>query len=70
MVGGGFLWKMREKGKGVEKVEGGVGWGGLAKEPASQCAHVCQNYPLANRPLVSPQTYFDLFCLTITTGAT
>ena len=31
-----FLWKMREKGKGVGRV-GGVGWG-QAKEPASQCA--------------------------------
>ena len=36
--GGGvvFLWKTREKGKGMKRV-GGVGWG-PAKEPASQCA--------------------------------
>ena len=34
-----------------KEVEGGglVGWGwGQAKEPASQCARVCQKYPLAN----------------------
>ena len=30
-----------------------MGWG-PAHEPASQCARVCQNYPLANYPLVSP----------------
>ena len=30
-----------------------VGWG-PAKELASQCARVCQNYPLAIYPLVSP----------------
>ena len=28
---------------------------GEAKEPASQCACVCQNYPLANYPSVSPR---------------
>ena len=44
-----FLWKMREKGKGREW---GVGWG-LAKEPGSQCTRACQNYPLANYPLVT-----------------
>ena len=32
---------------------GGVGWA-LAKELASRCTLVCQNYPLANYPLVSP----------------
>ena len=38
------------------KCEGkrGVGWG-QAKERASPCAGICQNYPLANYPLVSPQ---------------
>ena len=32
-------------------------WGGRGgvKEPESQCARVCQNYPLANYPLVSPR---------------
>ena len=39
-------------GKGVGRVGGGVG---PAKERASQCACVCQNYPLANCPLVSPR---------------
>ena len=36
-VGGGvgLLWKMREKGKGL---------GTAAKELASQCTCVCQNY--------------------------
>ena len=33
-----------------------MGWG-PAKEPASQCASVCRNYPLANNPLVSPLTF-------------
>ena len=54
VVGGGFLWKIREKGRG----EGGgwwvVGWG-QPKELASQCTRVCQNYPLANYPLVYPR---------------
>ena len=36
VVGGGLL--MQNKGKG----DGG---GGQAKEPASQCARVCQTYP-------------------------
>ena len=44
----GFLLKIREKGKGVGRVGGGVG-------TASQCARVFQNYPLANYPLVSPR---------------
>ena len=35
--------KTREKGKKLGRVGGGV-WAG--KEPASQCARVCQNYPL------------------------
>ena len=50
-LGGWFACgKMREKGKGW----GGVGWG-PAKEPASQCARVCGNYPVVNYPLVSPR---------------
>ena len=41
-----------EGGKGGRgRAGGGVGWG-LVKEPASQCARVCQDYPLANYPLV------------------
>ena len=48
-VGGGwvFLWKKREKGNEVGRVGVGVGVGEQAKEPASQCARVCQNFPLA-----------------------
>ena len=43
-----FLWKIREKGKGKGRVGG---WGGRpAKEPASQCARICQNYLLVNYP--------------------
>ena len=44
-----FVRKMRER---------VYGWGGgrQAKEPASQCARVCQNYPPANYSLVSPRT--------------
>ena len=37
---------MENKGKGR----------GQAKEPASQCARFCQNYPLANCSLVSPRS--------------
>ena len=44
-AGWAFLWKVRGKGKGV----GRVGCG-QAREPASQCARVCPNYPLANSP--------------------
>ena len=56
-VGGGgwFSLENEGKGKGVGRV-GGWG-GGLAKEPTSQCARVCQNYRLANYPLVSPQIF-------------
>ena len=36
----------------------GAGWG-QAKEPASQFASVCQNYPLANYPLVSPDWFLS-----------
>ena len=50
-VGGRRLFPVEKKGKGE-----GVGLGsGQAKEPASQCARVCENYPLANYPLVSPR---------------
>ena len=39
VAGEGFLWKLREKRKGLGRVGG---WGGVvcgqAKEPASQCA--------------------------------
>ena len=44
--GGSPVEKMRER-------EGG-GEGGQAKEPASQCARICQNYPLAIYPLSEP----------------
>ena len=47
------LWEMREMERGWG------GWGarwGQAKEPASQCARVCRNGPLANCPLASPRT--------------
>ena len=47
--GGGFVVANEGKGWGGW----GVGWE-QAKEPASQCAHVCQSYPFANYPLVSP----------------
>ena len=46
-VSGGFL--CGERGK---RGRGRGGWG-PAKEPASQCAHVCQNYPLVSRTLKS-----------------
>ena len=36
---------LEERGRGLGGW--GVGWG-PAKEPASHCARVCQNYPLAN----------------------
>ena len=47
VAGGGSPVDMREEREGV-------GWG-QAKEPPSQCAHVCQNYLVANYPLVSPR---------------
>ena len=47
-----FAVEYEGKGEGVGRV--GVGWG-QAKEPASQCARLCQNYPLAIYPLVSPR---------------
>ena len=54
VVGGGI--PVENEGKGEGRGEGG-GWGvGLAKEPASQCACVCQNYSLANYPLLSPRS--------------
>ena len=39
-------------GRGVGRA--GVGWG-QAKEPASRCARVCQNYPLGKYSLDSPR---------------
>ena len=43
-----------------DKGEGGWGLGcGQANELGSQCARVCQNYPLANYPLVCPQGIAD-----------
>ena len=44
-----FLWKIRQKGKGVGRV-GGVGWG-QAKEPASQCATRLSILPFSDLPL-------------------
>ena len=38
------------------KGEGGGEGGDRQKEAASQCARVCQNYPLANQPWVSPRS--------------
>ena len=49
VVGCGF--PVENEGKGEGSGEGGVGWG-QAKEPASQCTRVCQNYPLANYPII------------------
>ena len=47
---GGFpVENVKGKGSGEGR---GVVWE-LAKEPASQCACVCQNYPLTNYPLVN-----------------
>ena len=60
-VGVRFRWVVRGgfpveiEGKGEWGWEGsGAGWG-HAKELASQCVQVCQNYPLANYPLASPR---------------
>ena len=65
--GGGFpvknegKQKKRESKKGVGRV--GRLWVGTGKGTACQCACVCQNYPLANYPLVSPQIdQRDLVC--------
>ena len=43
---------MENEGRGEGVGEGGGGVG-QAKESASQGAHVCQNYPLANHPSAS-----------------
>ena len=57
VVGVGFPVERGGQGEGVGR-EGvgrvGGGWG-QAKEPASQCARVCQNYLLAIYPLVRTQ---------------
>ena len=55
-VFGGGVWgrvqvPVEKRGKGKGGGRWGVGWG-KAKGPASQCARVCQNYGLANYPLV------------------
>ena len=55
-----FFCPVESEGKGEGGGEGeGVGWG-PAKEPASQCAHVCQNYgslPFSKLPFsFSPKT--------------
>ena len=54
VVGVGFLWKIKER-RGRVWEGWGVGWG-PAKDSASQCARVSQNYPIANYPLVSPRS--------------
>ena len=54
VVGVVFLWKKEGNREGSGEWRG-VGWG-QAKEPASRRARVCQNYPLAIYPLVSPQS--------------
>ena len=43
VVGGGFPVENERKGEGG-RGGCGVGWGQQAKETASQCARVCQNY--------------------------
>ena len=53
VVGGGFLWKMREKGKGVGRLGGGVGTG---KGTGKSMRKLCRNYPLASTLLFQPQT--------------
>ena len=63
-LGGGIRGRVHVGSGGVvsctKRGEKGRGWGvwgvecGQATEPANQCASVCQNYPLANYPLVSP----------------
>ena len=54
--GGGCWFPVKNKGQREGGGEGAVGWG-QAKEPAIECARVCQNYPLENYPLDSPPTY-------------
>ena len=50
---------MENEGQGERGGGGlGVGWE-LGKEPASQCARVCQNYPLANYPLAFSQSHSE-----------
>ena len=47
---------MREKGKGV-----GGWWWGQAKEQPSQCARVCQNYPLpSDTKLLLTKNYSEI----------
>ena len=57
--GGGGRFSAENEGKGEGGgEEGWVGWG-QAKEPASQCIRVCQNYPLAICLLVSHRSFFS-----------
>ena len=51
-----FLWKIREKGKGVGRVGGGVGTG---KGAGKSMRKLCRNYPSANYPLVSPRMFVN-----------
>ena len=55
-MGGGFPVVFWARGKGVGRWGREVGGQGQTKEPASQCARVCQNYPLAIYLLVSPRS--------------
>ena len=52
-----FLWKVREKGKGLGIAGGGVG---IGKGTGKSMLVLCQNYPLANDPLVFPEKRVDL----------
>ena len=58
VVGGGLPVEEEGKGEG-----GGEAVWGPAKELASQCARVCQNYPLANYPLVPPRFLQESGCV-------
>ena len=53
--GGGGRCPVKKKRKGQGVVGGGVGTG-KGTVPASRCECVCQNYPLAIYPLVSPRS--------------
>ena len=66
LVGGGFPLENEGQGEGGGEVEG-AGWG-QAKKPASQCARVCQNYPLAIYLLVSPRIQYTCTCMAYTPG--
>ena len=57
--GGGFPVGNEEKGRGWARW--GVGWG-LANEPASQCALVCQNYPLVSCQIIMEVLFCPPLC--------